>query len=762
MINPLAPDFTNLPSGRAVPIDTPTTAAIEPVVSILTPFFNTDEVFLETAACLRRQTFRDWEWIIVDDGSTSAEALAQLDAVAAADCRVRVVHRPNGGPAAARNTAFGESHGRYLCLIDSDDLIEPTYLETCIWFLESQTAFGFCNSYSVIFGSDEYLWTTGFEQGRNHLRANSGPPISVLRRTTFEKAGGFDEQIVFGHEDWDFWLRVASCGIWGYTIPEYLQWYRKRSSGRFSQVMSDPDRHADFEELMHTRYAAALENFPAPRLREASPYEAVDERIPFENRAAQTGARDSVLFLFPWLVTGGADRVNLDWIEYLRSVDWRVTVCATLDSYHDWQHEFARLTDDVFVLSRFLHRTDYLRFIAYCIESRGVGVVVISGSTAGYLLLPYLRARFPCVAFVDLCHVEEPHWLNGGHPRFGVGYQAALHANIVTTGHLKDWMTRRGARADEIDICYTGAEVPEFPSPASRAATRARYGLATDLPLIIFGGRLTAQKRPLMLVDILGDIARRSMPFNAVIVGDGELRTQVETRCDDLRLRGKVVLAGSLSHTDWLAILGAADILLMPSAYEGISVALFEAMARGVVPVVGRVGGQAEVVDSGCGTLIDASDLEPFAYAEALVRYLQDAPLLRQTSANARRRIVDGFSKQAGGASFVAALSKAIQRVDNSDAVCSLRLGHELAVQGFEYLRINALADYLWSKRDAKAIEADELLPSVAATPGRLTKASRILVRIRVSRPGIWLARSPTARMLGRRVLDWLERKPGF
>ena len=152
-----------------------------------------------------------------------------------------------------------------------------------------------------------------------------------------------------------------------------------------------------------------------------------------------------MLVLVPWMVTGGADRVNLDWIRELSERAYQISVCSTLCASHEWLPEFAALTPDVFVLPNFLHIGDIPRFLVYLIQSRQIDTVLISHSTLGYHLLPYLRSACPMVAFVDLCHVEEPHWLNGGHPRFAVGYQDMLDLNIVTTSHLRDWMKARGA-----------------------------------------------------------------------------------------------------------------------------------------------------------------------------------------------------------------------------------------------------------------------------------------------------------------------------
>src|SRR5208283_2986298 len=109
----------------------------------------------------------------------------RLTNLAQGDQRIRIIRQENAGPGAARNRGFESSGGRYICLLDSDDMIEPTYLEKCMWFLDSNQEFAFCNSQSVVFGDQQHLWTQGFGRGKEHLRANSGPPISLVRRGAF-------------------------------------------------------------------------------------------------------------------------------------------------------------------------------------------------------------------------------------------------------------------------------------------------------------------------------------------------------------------------------------------------------------------------------------------------------------------------------------------------------------------------------------------------------------------------------------------------
>ncbi len=693
MIDSSRPDYANHPASpqrRAWPYQPVESRPVPTTVSILTPFFNTGNIFLETVRSVFGQSLQEWEWIIVDDGSTEASALSMLSQMAA-DQRIRVLHQVNQGPSAARNRAFAEAVGNYLCLLDSDDLLEPTYLEKMVWFLESQSSFAFCNSWLVYFGQQEFLSRAGFERGKDFINANSGPPISVIRREAFAASGGFDETIRIGHEDWDFWLRMAKTGHWGYTVQECQAWYRVCNNGRYAQIVAEKEIHNGFFRYIKEKYSSLASNYPSPQLRTPQPYEAIPNELPFRNRLDKPNDYQRILFLIPWMVTGGADRVNLDWIRALGVRGYQVSVCATLRSQHEWLPEFTALTPDVFILPNFLHPSDFPRFLVYLIRSRQIDIVLISHSTVGYQLLPYLRTACPEVTFVDLSHVEEPRWLNGGHPRFGVGYQDMLDLNIVTTRHLRDWMVARGADPERIDVCYSGISAATAQEETVRQAVRARLGIAEETPLLVFGGRLCAQKRPEKLAAVLRGLARQKTPFHCVIVGDGELRTMLEWRLRQSNLKGKVTMLGAVSHDQWLELLSAGDILFLPSEYEGISIALFEAMSMGVVPVMSAVGGQSELVTSDCGVLIPLSEEEVADYVAEL-RRLIEKPTLRQTMAAAcRLRIAESFTLERSVERLVATLerSRILARAAPRQALPG-GFARELATHAIEYARLTS------------------------------------------------------------------------
>lgn len=94
-----------------------------PLISFIVPVFNAQSTLRDCLASLERQTGDDLEFLLIDDGS-SDEGPAMLDAFARKDARARVIHKENGGVAAARNDGLAIAAGRFLCFLDSDDLLD--------------------------------------------------------------------------------------------------------------------------------------------------------------------------------------------------------------------------------------------------------------------------------------------------------------------------------------------------------------------------------------------------------------------------------------------------------------------------------------------------------------------------------------------------------------------------------------------------------------------------------------------------------------
>ncbi len=707
MIEPLCPDYTNTPvSPRRPPFHyTPADPLAPPQVSIVTPFYNTGPVFHETAHSVFRQSFQQWEWLIVNDGSTAEESLRILEEYRHRDPRIRVLdHGENRGLSAARNTGFREARSPYVVQLDSDDLLEPTAVEKWVWCLESYPEYSFVKGYSVGFGAQEYLWQKGFHDGSAFLEDNLIAATSALRKTVHQAIGGYDETLRGGLEDWDFWLRCASKGYWGGTVPEYLDWYRRRPSHQ--------DRWPDFDGAQKQRLLQAKlkqryphlwqGGFPQIRLRWHMPYDEVPTVLPFANRLKKEKGR--VLLLVPWLEMGGADKFNLDLIGQLIRQGWEVSVAATLEALHRWLSHFTRLTPDVFILHHFLRLTDYPRFLHYLIQSRQIDIVLITNSELGYLLLPYLRSRCPEVSFVDFCHMEEEGWKGGGYPRLAVEYGELLDLHGVSSEHLKRWMVSRGAREERIRVCYTNVDVQWWkPDEKLGEKVRKELGIGQGEGVILYAGRLCAQKQPQVFGQTLVRLRQKGVEFVAVVAGDGPDRGWLEEFLQREGVAERVRLLGAVSAERMRELMVAADLLFLPSKWEGIAFVVYEAMASGLAIVGANVGGQKELLTPECGVLIECGEEEKEVeeYAEVLARLLRNSECRQKMGQAARRRVEKHFRLEKMGDQMHSFFHEALHLLHTAPpSLPPPGLAHACATQAIEYTRLSNVADGLWRERE--------------------------------------------------------------
>jgi len=116
-----------------------------PKISVIVPAYNAQACMEKCMDSILNQTFRDLELILVDDGSTDGTP-AIADAYAAADPRVKVIHQPNGGVSAARNTALDAATGELIAFVDTDDYLMPDAYEQMLAAMEEhQAGAALCN-----------------------------------------------------------------------------------------------------------------------------------------------------------------------------------------------------------------------------------------------------------------------------------------------------------------------------------------------------------------------------------------------------------------------------------------------------------------------------------------------------------------------------------------------------------------------------------------------------------------------------------------
>lgn len=208
----------------------------QPVVSIIVPCFQQAEFLSETLDSVMEQTYTNWECIIVNDGSTdSTEEVAKR--YVERDSRFKFLYQENKGTSAARNNAIKQSQREYLLPLDADDLIAPTYIEKAMeHFLRfPATKLVYCKADK--FGTESGCWQLPPYQydalAWNNCIFNS----ALFRYADYEEAGGYNENMVHGNEDWDFWLALLKKDDIVFQIDEVLFHYRVKETSRTTAVM---------------------------------------------------------------------------------------------------------------------------------------------------------------------------------------------------------------------------------------------------------------------------------------------------------------------------------------------------------------------------------------------------------------------------------------------------------------------------------------------------------------------------------------------
>lgn len=181
-------------------------------ISIIIPVYNNAKELGECLDSLKNQTFKDYEVIIVDDGSTD-----DLNSVLKAhEGEIKAVLRQRRqGPAVARNYGFKEATGDYLLFCDSDIVLKPRMLESMVNELDNHPEISFIYS-SFRFGFKLFrLYDFDFEKLK---KINYIHTTSLVRKKHFP---GFDEKLK-RFQDWDLWLSMAENGYLGKRIPKIL------------------------------------------------------------------------------------------------------------------------------------------------------------------------------------------------------------------------------------------------------------------------------------------------------------------------------------------------------------------------------------------------------------------------------------------------------------------------------------------------------------------------------------------------------------
>jgi glycosyltransferase involved in cell wall biosynthesis len=251
-----------------------------PLFSVLIPAYNAERFIIDALDSVARQTFTDYEIIVVDDGSQDATS-KQVEAWAKwnSDKSLRLYWQHNKGIGAARNRAMWESVGKYIAFLDADDSWTEQKLERVGHYLEEFPAVDLvCHNEGVVgLGECQRVLRYGPHTEYEALLFKGNcisTSATVVRRGKVLQVGGFSDDLRFnGVEDYDLWLRLARAGCRFAYLDEAMGVYRVHDQGITSKVEQHcehclnvleshfrvfPRQNAYYRYLMRRRRAATM------------------------------------------------------------------------------------------------------------------------------------------------------------------------------------------------------------------------------------------------------------------------------------------------------------------------------------------------------------------------------------------------------------------------------------------------------------------------------------------------------------------------
>ena len=254
------------------------------------------------------------------------------------------------------------------------------------------------------------------------------------------------------------------------------------------------------------------------------------------------------------------------------------------------------------------------------------------------------RAHVPAIATVHNTYARRKF-----HRELLNRVLAWMSAKVIAVSEdvRRDLMRYDRIPAGKIAVVPNGIDVRRIETALTREEARARLGLGAEAIALGCVARLEEQKGHRFLLEalrLLNDPRHGTARFRALLVGDGRLRAELEERADALGVAQWTSFLGT--RHDIPEILKALDLCVMPSLWEGLSVAMLEAMAAGLPLVISDVSGVSQVVgDNQYGLKVPAGDAQ--ALARAIGELAADPGRRRALGAAARERVVARFSSQA-------------------------------------------------------------------------------------------------------------------
>ena len=223
------------------------------LISIIVPCYNQAHFLSESLQSVLNQTYTNWECVIVNDGSsdnTEEIALKWCEK----DTRFRYVYKKNGGLSSARNFGIEIAIGVYILPLDADDKISFNYLEKCYSEIEKSDTIKVVYGIGYKFGAEKGKWNLTDYTFENLLKNNVVFCTALYRKTDWETIGGYDENMKYGYEDWEFWVNLLKSGGEVIQNKDCIFYYRIKKESMLTSLIENESKKYKMNQYIFEKH----------------------------------------------------------------------------------------------------------------------------------------------------------------------------------------------------------------------------------------------------------------------------------------------------------------------------------------------------------------------------------------------------------------------------------------------------------------------------------------------------------------------------
>lgn len=626
----------------------------EPIISVIIPFYNDKKYIEQSINCILNQTFPYYEILIIDDGSKDEESLKKLEEVSKIDKRIRVFHKSNEGLAATRDYGATKSSKscKYLMFLDSDDLLEPTFMECAYWTLETNKDAAWAYSDSVGFESHTYTWNKWFDSEKMK-KVNELLAMSMVRKSDFNRVNGYELREKAVNEDWNFWLKLLGHDRYPVHMSFYGMWYRRKETGELKNASRNKKRTLEIIEDTASKITKRVNAIQYPKY--DYNYDLLSDKIDIITPKGVDNQKINILMILPWMITGGADRFVLDLVSNLDKNKFEITIITTEPNKNVLRQQFEE-NATVYDLTSFLSQKYWLNFINYIIEKNNINLIFNTNSKFGYSILPYLKSKNPKIPIIDYIHMEEWYNRNGGYSRYSSMMTSVIDKTLTCNENSKKILKEHfGRNSKEIETVYIGVDEEKFnPNKFNKNELLEKYGLQNEKRYILsYICRISEQKRPILLLEIIKKLKQKRNDFLVLVVGNGNLLEKMKKKASEMGILENIKFLGNIEKTE--EIYAISDATINCSIKEGLALTSYESLSMGVPVISANVGGQKELITEDVGVIITCMQDEKAIYSEdydlneindyvvGIDKVLNNSEKYKE---NCRNRILDKFTSK--------------------------------------------------------------------------------------------------------------------